>query len=134
MSEILSEAKRVEGEECCGLLLRARNSPPGRIDTALPAANVAPDRRDRFEIDPAILIRAYRAEREGGPHVVGCYHSHPGGDPSPSVEDAARAGPGEMLWLICAGPPWTARLWRSSPHGGIHGRFEPVELIDEDIP
>ena len=34
-----------------------------------------------LEIDPAKLIAALRAERGGGPAVVGCYHSHPRGGP-----------------------------------------------------
>lgn len=109
-------------------------SPAGQVDGLLPAANVASDRRARFEIDPATLIRAHRAEREGGSRIMGCYHSHPGGNPLPSAEDAAQAPPGGALWLICAGPPWTITAWRTSPHGTVQGRFDPVELIRTDVP
>lgn len=127
---IISLATNMPGEECCGLLL----SDPGplaakRVDAILPARNVATDRTDRFEIDPALLIRAHRAERMGGQRIVGCYHSHPGGNPSPSAQDAAQADANGWLWLICAGVPWTATLWRAVPDGMVQGRFDPVTMI-----
>lgn len=101
------------------------------IDTIVPANNVANDRARRFEIDPAILISAHRAERAGGPRILGSYHSHPGGDPTPSLEDAAQADANGSLWLICAGPPWTATLWKAVPDGRMHGRFDPVTMLVE---
>lgn len=113
-------------EECCGLLLAHPSSPPGHIDRIFPAANVAANRRIRFEIDPATLIRAHRAERDGQHRIIGCYHSHPGGNAAPSTEDAAQAQPNGWLWLICAGAEMTA--WRSVEHGAVHGRFDALPL------
>ncbi len=101
----------------------------GQPLSILPAANVAADPACMFEIDPATLIHAHRAERAGGPRIAGCYHSHPGGDPTPSATDAAQAEPNGALWLICAGPPWRATLWKAMPHGQVQGRFDPVEMI-----
>jgi proteasome lid subunit RPN8/RPN11 len=89
---------------------------------------MAADPVHQFEIDPATLIDAYRNVRAGGPRIAGCYHSHPGGDPQPSAEDAAQADGNGWLWLICAGPPWRVRLWRAVPDGRVLGRFDPVDL------
>lgn len=126
LDEIVTESAAAGDEECCGLLLASPDAPPGRIDAILPAPNVAVDRRRHFEIDPAVLIRAHRTAREGGPRIVGCYHSHPGGDPSPSAEDAWQAEGNGWLWLICG--VGGQRLWRAVADGPVHGRFEAVEM------
>lgn len=132
---ILSETMRAGAEECCGLLIADPASPAGRIDAILPAANVAAIRLAMFEIDPARLIAAHRAERAGGPRIVGCYHSHPGGDPVPSATDAAQAEASGALWLIAGGrAPWDVRLWVAVSNGRVHGRFDPVALIVEPAP
>lgn len=128
LDAILAEAARAGPEECCGLLLAGANAPGGRIDAILPARNVAADRRRHFEIDPAALIAAHRTQRTGGRRIVGCYHSHPGGDTSPSREDAAQAEANGWLWGICAGPTAGMTLWRAVEDGPLHGRFEAVEL------
>ncbi|MGE4323731.1 MAG: M67 family metallopeptidase [Sphingobium sp.] len=111
MEQILDAATR-DPAEICGLLLGGA----GRIDTVLPAANVAPDPRHHFELDPVVLIAAHRAARTGGPRVMGHYHSHPSGDPVPSATDAANAVSDGTLWLIVAGR--SARLWIAGAGGG----------------
>lgn len=108
--------------EVCGLLLGTR----GRIDAIVPAANVAPDPARHFELDPAVLIRAHRAARSGGPAVVGHYHSHPSGLAVPSVTDAECAAPDGSLWLIVAGGE--ARLWLAGRDGAVNGRFTEIPL------
>jgi proteasome lid subunit RPN8/RPN11 len=96
--------------EICGLLFGS----DGRIDSAMPSLNVSERPGDEFEIDPVTLIAAYKAERAGGPRVIGCYHTHPSGSVIPSKRDAAAAEPGS-LWLILGGGD--ARLWRARPGG-----------------
>ena len=107
-------------DEVCGLLLGA----PDRVDAVLHCRNVAPDPLRAFEIDPAELIAALRAERGGGPRVTGCYHSHPSGRAEPSPRDATDAAPNGWLWLIVA--PSAVGLWRAVAHGAWHGRFEAI--------
>ena len=80
----------------------------------------------RFEIDPATLFAALRAERAGGAKIVGYWHSHPSGDASPSATDAAMAAPDGKLWLIVAGEE--VRLWRAIEGGAVHQRFEAVSI------
>lgn len=110
-------------EEKCGIL-RGRGGHVIRADETL---NVALTPRTHFEIDPAALIAAYRAERRRGAlAVLGFFHTHPSDDAMPSVTDAACAAADGKLWLIAT--RGEARLYRAVPHGAIHGRFDPLRF------
>ncbi len=99
--------------EVCGLLLGSREE----VDEIVPASNVASDPARHFELDPIVLIAAHRAQRAGGPRIVGHYHSHPGGLAVPSATDRANAVPDGSFWLIVGSGD--ARLWIASPmHDG----------------
>lgn len=102
--------------ESCGLLLGS-----GRhIHTAIRATNVAADPALHFEIDPAALITAHRAARNGsGPEVVGYFHSHPNGLAQPSATDVQSAGHDGRIWAIVASGAITC--WCDGPNG-----FEPL--------
>lgn len=122
LDRIRSECRAAEPHEACGLLLGE-----GEWITAIaPARNVAASPERTFEIDPVLLFAAHRRAREGGPPVIGCYHSHPNGDPRPSPTDAALSAPDGMLWLIMAGERHA--LWRAAPTGSVHGRFDYAAL------
>ncbi|QIG80660.1 Mov34/MPN/PAD-1 family protein [Stakelama tenebrarum] len=108
--------------EACGLLFGEARA----IMRWQASENVAATPETHFEIDPAALFAAIRAERAGGPTLLGYWHSHPNGDASPSVTDAAMASPDGKLWLIAA--RGEASLWRAVPDGERHGRFDPVPL------
>jgi proteasome lid subunit RPN8/RPN11 len=120
LAAIMAEATVAHPLEVCGLLLGHDEL----VTAHMPAANVAADPLSRFEIDPAVLLGAHRGQRVGGPSILGCYHSHPHGPPSPSVRDAADAEPNGWLWLIVA--RGEVRLWRVMSDGAVHGRFDPV--------
>lgn len=94
-------------EEACGLLVGL----PDAVFRAEPAANVAEDRRRRFEVDPRLRLRLHRELRDGPHAVVGVYHSHPHGPPEPSATDLAKAFEPDLLWLIVAADG-AARAWR----------------------
>ncbi|KPL69595.1 peptidase [Erythrobacter sp. SG61-1L] len=115
---MVAEAARAVPEEACGLLLGAG----GRITEARAATNVALDKARHFEIDPAALIDAHRAERGGGPELVGYYHSHPSGLPEPSVTDREQAAGDGKVWAIAA--QGMVRFWRDDPDG-----FEPLSYM-----
>ena len=106
--------------EACGLLFGS----DAAITGWQVVENVAEEPERRFEIDPAALFAALRAERAGGPRIAGYWHSHPSGDPAPSMTDARMAEPDGRLWLIVAGE--AARLWRAGEAGEVHGRFTSV--------
>lgn len=105
--------------EACGLLFGVE----GEISEATVTRNVADHPERRFEIDPAALFAALRAERAGGARIAGYWHSHPSGDAQPSQADAAMAVADGKLWLIVAGAE-AATLWRAGAHG-----FEAMELV-----
>jgi proteasome lid subunit RPN8/RPN11 len=67
------------------------------------------------------LIAAHRAARSGGPLLIGHYHSHPGGDATPSARDMAAAQPG-LYWIILAANE--AGCWLVA----ADGHFVPVVL------
>jgi len=98
IATLREEASRSAPLECCGLLL----GQGFRIDRAVPAANVHPEPDRHFEIEPQALIDAFRSERNGGPEVIGYYHSHPNGHPLPSATDCAHAGGEGRVWAIVA--------------------------------
>ena len=108
--------------EACGLLFGEDDE----ISAWQQAENVADRPENQFEIDPAALFAALRAERAGGAKIAGYWHSHPSGDAAPSATDAAMAVPDGKLWLIVAGSVLT--LWRAVESGEIHGRFDAVAV------
>ncbi|MEM6266716.1 MAG: M67 family metallopeptidase [Pseudomonadota bacterium] len=84
--------------EACGLLL----GDGARISQFLETRNVHAAPRTHFEIDPQALIDAHRAEREGGPKVMGYFHSHPHGSACPSKTDRQQAAPDGKIWAIAS--------------------------------
>ncbi|RKF21081.1 M67 family peptidase [Altericroceibacterium spongiae] len=98
-------------QEACGLLLGAS----GIIDRAVPVRNVAAEPLRHFEIDPQALIDAHRAERQGGPELIGYFHSHPVGRAAPSPTDRARASGDGKVWAIIAKDDVT--FWTDDPEG-----------------
>lgn len=120
LDAIRQESAIVAPDEACGLLFGSS----AEIQGWQAARNVAEEPKRRFEIDPAALFAALRAERAGGPRLVGYWHSHPSGDPQPSLTDAAMAAPDGKLWLILGSE---FRLWRAGA-AGLHRRFEEVAI------
>lgn len=110
--------------EACGLLFGA----DGRIDAFQAVENVSETPDKAFEIDPGALFAALRAERAGGPRIVGYWHSHPSGDARPSATDAAMARADGKLWLIVTAGAVTA--WQAVERGALYGRFQAVPLAD----
>ena len=120
-SAILGAAAAAAPREACGLLLGHGT----HIHAAHPAANIHPEPLRHFEIDPAALIAAHKAAREGGPHVLGYFHSHPNGLARPSATDAACAAGDGRIWAIAAGG--LVGLWRDGPSG-----FEPLSYARKE--
>lgn len=106
---IVDAAERAAPDECCGLLL----GDVDRLALAWPAANVAPNRRVRYEIDPRDHFAALRHARAAGLALVGGFHSHPRTPPEPSASDRAEALD-HFVYLIAGrhpGASWTARVF-----------------------
>lgn len=107
---LIMRAARSPGHEICGLLFGEQ-----QIDRSIAVKNVAQDRPRAFEIDPVPLFEAIRAERVGGPRLLGYYHSHPRGAPTASHRDHAQSAGDGRVWLIIAGAEITA--WRATSLG-----------------
>jgi proteasome lid subunit RPN8/RPN11 len=119
LDHILTDAAAWPKREVCGLLLGTGI----KVTQIVPSANVAPDPASSFEIDPAALFAALRAERAGGARVIGHYHSHPNGIAEPSPRDLAAAEPGK-LWIIVGNG--VARAWLAERNG-----FRALELVND---
>jgi desampylase len=104
--QLLDWADEAGELECCGLLLGRG----GEVERVERAANVATDPERHFEIDPAALIDAERQARQGGPAIIGYFHSHPNGRAEPSPDDAASASADGRYWLIIANGEITSWL------------------------
>lgn len=120
---MLESAARTPEREVCGLIFGTGDDTVTDIQECV---NVADNPEDAFEIDPASLIAAHKAERSGGPALIGCYHSHPNGVEKPSLRDAESDLGAPSLWLIVAGNQLAA--WRSTGSG----MFERVEIDSTD--
>ncbi|MGX7952789.1 M67 family metallopeptidase [Tsuneonella sp. HG249] len=118
IEQLLAAAKEAHPFEACGLLTGEGD----RIDTIQLCRNVHRDRARHFEIDPRDLVEAYRAAREGGPQVLGYWHSHPLGPPRPSATDRAHATGDGRVWAIVG--EGKVGWWRDAPGG-----FEPLSYI-----
>ena len=113
LGALLAEAERAYPHEACGLLLGVG----GKIEGIRPAANVHAAPQTHFEIDAQALVDAHRAERQGGPRVIGYYHSHPHGPAEPSVVDRAQASGDERVWAIVGAG--AVRFWRDDEAGFV---------------
>ena len=93
------------------------------------AANVATDPSQHFEIDAAVLIATEKQARQGGPSILGYFHSHPNGLTRPSKQDADGAADDGRVWLIIADggiSAWLPTTDDANPVG-----FEHAELLVE---
>lgn len=120
IATLLAEAASSAPSECCGLLLGG----DGVVVEARPAANIAADPRRHFEIDPAALIAAHRAARDGGPQLLGYYHSHPAGHPLPSATDCEHASGDGRAWAIVAAGE--VRFYRDGAEGFVPLQFRVI--------
>jgi desampylase len=120
---IVAEAAASPSVEVCGLLLGRGN----KISVAPTCRNVAIDPARTFEIDPAALIAAHRHARQGGPAILGCWHSHPSGVALPSRTDAAAALDLGWWWLIVGSGE--VGCFCTVAGGPIHDRFVPAPLV-----
>jgi desampylase len=99
IAAIRAHAAETPDVEVCGLLFGTVEA----VETVQRCANVSDTPATAFEIDPAALIAAHKAERAGGAKLIGHYHSHPNGVCAPSEADRAEALDTGQYWLNIAG-------------------------------
>lgn len=97
--DLLREHARGGVREACGVLLGDPAGRPALVRTIATVRNASPAPRARYEIAPVDLLDWLR--RDTGDPVLGFYHSHPAGPPTPSNRDLERALPG--WWYVIVG-------------------------------
>ncbi len=110
-------------QECCGILLGNGT----QIIEIVPTRNVHPTPETHFEIDPQALVDTHRAARQGGPNIVGYYHSHPNGPVTPSATDRKLAAGDGRIWAII-GTEGKIAFWRDGTDG-----FEALSYSVSDV-
>jgi proteasome lid subunit RPN8/RPN11 len=125
LAKIATAAARALPNECCGLIEGVRDKNGWRVLALHETKNLAENPRAHFLIDPEAHFRLLRDLRGTGREIIGCYHSHPDGEPVPSATDLASAAEEGFLWLIAGnGKPQSlgAFCFRDKS-------FQPVQLI-----
>lgn len=94
--------------EACGLLAGRE----GRAQRVYLVANAARS-PVRFSMAPEELIRAIIEIEDNGWELIGIFHSHPAGPPTPSATDIAEAYYPDSAYVICcpAEGGWQARAF-----------------------
>lgn len=115
LAAIRLAAAQAYPNEGCGLLLGveepardgAKRGPVLRVTRLVLAANLHPEPRKGFELDPVVLISVLRELREteqkgngSGERLLGHMHSHPDAPARPSARDLAMTGEPGQIWLI----------------------------------
>ena len=91
-------AEQAYPNECCGVLAGKNVAGERHVLRIVSCRNIrAGDAHNRFEIDPAELVRVQRESRESAMDIVGFYHSHPDHPPRPSSTDLEHAH-----WIGCS--------------------------------
>jgi proteasome lid subunit RPN8/RPN11 len=98
IAEMISQARSLAPEECCGLI----GSSDGSLGTSLyPARNLARNRLTEYEASPDDLFASQREMRNRNEKLLAIYHSHPGSaDPRPSPTDIRLAYYPEAIYFI----------------------------------
>ena len=117
-------------KEVCGLLLGHLSAAGMEIEGIAFTKNMAPiDPETRFEINPARQLLLQRAERIGGPPVVGVWHSHPKSGPEPSPNDLAGVTEDNQLWLNTGLLPSGKKATQAYLAPGPDAEFRSIRLI-----
>ena len=94
-------------DEACGLLAgrNGRGQKVYRVENELHSPW-------EYRMEPKAQVRAMLEMEAAGLELVGIFHSHPAGPPTPSAADVAQAYYPEAVYLICApdeNGEWRAR-------------------------
>lgn len=144
IQEMKIHAESTYPEECCGLLLGKIGKDVKTLIEVFPTENSWNDeaaevfsgiekttnpsstKRNRFSIDPKIMLKALKDARERNLDIIGVYHSHPDYPAVPSEFDRAIAHQ-EYSYMIISVPQGVAaevRSWSLTEEGN----FQPEEF------
>ncbi len=126
--------------EACGLLVGPAPGPrPGPGSTvvrrAVRARNANVERAcDRYEVEPADHLAAWKAARADGLEIVGVWHSHPAQPARPSATDREAAWEGWSYLIVAFDPDEEARSWRLDGGDFVEERIHAGGGYDEREP
>lgn len=123
VGRLLEEAYPSEG---CGVLLGEPRDGRRIVARAEPAENRWDGRADRYRVDPELLARLLTEEDEGGPCVLGFFHSHPDAAPVPSPTDLDHAWPWYHYLIV---PVYEGRAGPGRAWELVDGRFVERGLV-----
>lgn len=113
-------------EEACGVLARSEYST--HIDVIIPIPNAHHKPLHSFSFHPEHWTDVFYTMQKNRQQLVGFYHSHPGTDPFPSVQD--KSGyiheTGLTYWIISLKQTTAPTI---VPYSSINGRFESLSLV-----
>lgn len=128
-ARVLMAASRAYPNECCGLIEGADAAKGLRATAIHESPNIAEDPRRRFLIDPQVQFDLMRRLRGADTRIIGCFHSHPDGEPKPSATDRAEAYESDFVYLIAGGSPdvFTLKAYLFTDALG----FTPLTISDD---
>ena len=126
-ASILVAAARAYPNECCGLIEGVNTAAGWRALAVHEAANLSPEPKCRFLIDPQVQFDLMRKLRGSERAIIGCFHSHPGGEAVPSTTDRAEAYESGFLYLIAGGSGEMGFTLKAHLFDEARG-FTPVEI------
>lgn len=139
-----AHAERTYPEECCGLLLGEIKGDEKTLIEVLPTENSWNDeaanafqsiessaksnasKRNRFSIDPKVMLNAQKDARDRNLNIIGIYHSHTDHPALPSEFDRAIAWP-QYSYIIVSVQQGTACDLKNWTLDDDH-QFQPEEL------
>ena len=130
------DALRQHGEEtypheCCGVLLGQLDGDTRVVTSVARCGNTRKDSpQNRYNIDPAELVRIQREGRTRGEDIVGFYHSHPDHPAVPSQYDLEHAWP-VYSYIVVAVQSGQREDFRSWEMENDRSRFNEEEISRE---
>ena len=116
-------------EEVCGILV-GRSAATGGYEVVRVVATanaMEENRRTRYVVPPADLLREQRQARDDGMEMIGFFHSHPDHAARPSEHDREMAWPwyAYIIVSVTDGRATDVAAWRLAAD---RSRFEPLDL------
>lgn len=97
---LIRHAKTGHPDEVCGVLGGDRTGDVAHIKTLREATNTSAVPETEYAIAPEEQLQLIESIESDGHDVIGFYHSHPAGPPTPSATDADRATWPDLSYVI----------------------------------
>jgi proteasome lid subunit RPN8/RPN11 len=133
LEEIRTHMRETYPHECCGLIIGVSEDGARRGLGSRRCRNLNTERaRDRYELDPADMLRTSQELVGSEQDIVGVYHSHPDHPSQPSEFDRDHAWPGwsYIIGSVMKGQVATVQSWELDESAR---RFEEETIaVDEE--